>query len=67
MNEDLSEADKYDGEDYTVSTFTIQINHLLNEDRDKLGEDIAKAIDANENLHTMLVTSDCTLYHHFQE
>jgi len=61
MNENL------DKDDYTMSTFTIQINHPLNDDRDKLGEDIAKAINTNKDLYTMLITSESTLYHHFQE
>ena len=61
MDENLDEND------YTMSSFTIQISHPLNADRDELGEDIAKAIDTNKNLHAMLITSECTLYHHFQE
>jgi hypothetical protein len=56
-----------DSDDYTISSFTIQISHPLDRDRDSLGEEIAKAIDSNEDLHTMMITSECTLYHHFQK
>jgi len=57
---------KLDRDDYTMSTVTIQISHPLDIDGDDLGEQIAEAINSNEDLHTMMITSECTLYHHLQ-
>ncbi len=55
-----------DSDDYTMSTITIQISHPLDADRDELGKEIAEAINSNEDLHTMMIKSECTLYHHLQ-
>ena len=57
---------KLDRDDYTMSTVTIQISHPLDTDADDLGEQIAEAINSNEDLHTMMITSEYTLYHHLQ-
>ena len=57
---------KLDRDDYTISTVTIQISHPLDTDGDVLGEEIAEAINSNQDLHTMMITSECTLYHHLQ-
>ncbi len=55
-----------DSDDYTISSFTIQISHPLDADRDELGKEIAEAINTNKELHTLMITSECTLYHHLQ-